>query len=122
MPATGIPLPALPNECLQPLEHDPLVVLFGLMSHEQMVKTGDEVFQSGECLKAWKYYTAADDADRLALLQKFVEDDTDVSVNLLVANSRFIEALGIVDGWIARFPLSRRLAALRAKISRLQRQ
>lgn len=92
----------------QPIQHEDPV------DHANL---GDVARATGHYRSALVHYRALGDPARLAALQARVEDDADERTSALMPTGHYDEALKIVETWLADFPSSQRLRALRTKIA-----
>ncbi len=79
---------------------------------------GDAARNAGDFRTALRHYREANDAAKVAAVQRAIEGDTEERASSSMDRGQFAEALRVVDGWLKEFPDSQRLQRLRARIVR----
>ncbi len=82
------------------------------------IALGDEARNVGDLKGALQHYRQAGDLQKIAVVQRAVEGNTDEYASDLIDRRQFAEGLRLVDGWLREFPDSQRLQRLRVKIER----
>jgi outer membrane biosynthesis protein TonB len=101
------------QEAVKPREPEPEPPKPPPVNHAAL---GDAARNAGDFRTALRHYREANDAAKLAAVQRAIEGDTEERASSSMDRGQFAEAQRAVDGWLKEFPDSQRLQRLRARI------